>query len=67
MEYWRNEVNKSFKEGYRYEDEDTKRLGLSLEEISFNSYFSVKLIDLESHARRKYKCDLDVTIPRLPI
>lgn len=67
MEYWRKELDKSFKEGYRYEDEDTKRLRLSLEEISFNLYFSVKLIDLKSHARRKHRCDLNVTLPSFPL
>ena len=67
MEYRTKELDKSFKEGYRYEDADTKNLRLSLKEISYNLYISVELIDLESHARRKYKCDLNVTIPRFSL
>ena len=66
-EYRTNAWSKSFKEGYRYEDADTKRSRLRLKGISYNLDFGIKLIDLESHARRKYKCDLNVTIPPFPL
>lgn len=50
-----------------FEDEDTKRIRLNFSEIVYDYEFGLKLIDLKSHARRKYKCDLNITIPRFSL
>lgn len=60
--YWAEEDKSGF-----FEDEDTKRIRLGVSEAVYDLKFGLKLIDLKSHARRKYKCDLNVTIPRFPL
>ena len=66
MEYEIKETKKNWTEEV-FEDEDAKRIRLGVLEAVYDLKFRLKLIDLESHARRKYKCDLNVTIPRFPL
>lgn len=62
MEYKIKEAKKNWAET-AFEDEDAKSIRLGVLEAVYDLKFRLKLIDLESHARRKYKCDLNVTIP----
>ena len=59
--FWAEEDKSGF-----FEDADAKRIRLGVKQVAYELKFKLKLIDLESYARRKYKCDLNIIIPLFP-